>query len=297
MTQGMNIGLVVAASIIMGRGLAPLMQVMSTWRMTVGAREAYYRLRAFTAFLDLQTAAMPLPAPTGRLQADGATLRVGGQILVNNVSFALDAGQLLGIIGPSGAGKTSLCRLLLGIAPCAGGKVLLDGNSIFSWDKREIGRYIGYLPQVIELFPGTVAENIARLGDPDEAALEQAIALGGCEQLVNSLPDGLNTMLEGPAGVKLSGGQRQKVGLARALYKNPSLLVLDEPTSNLDEAGEQQFLQTLEAMRQKRDCTCVVVTHKPSLLQSMDSILVMQNGALAMFGPKNEVFAKLMVAK
>ncbi|MCA1786495.1 MAG: ATP-binding cassette domain-containing protein, partial [Desulfobacteraceae bacterium] len=185
MTEGMDIGLVVAASIIMGRGLAPLMQVMSTWRMSQGAREAYQRLKAFTAFLEQQTDAMPLPEPTGRLRADGATFRVGGQVLVNNVSFSLDAGQLLGIIGPSGAGKTTLCRLLLGISPCAGGKVLLDGNTIFSWDKQEIGRFIGYLPQEIELFPGTVAENIARLGDPDRASLEQALALSGSEHLVN----------------------------------------------------------------------------------------------------------------
>jgi len=297
MTQGMDIGLVVAASIIMGRGLAPLMQVMSTWRMTVGAREAYQRLKAFTAFLEQQADTMPLPEPSGRLQADGATFRIGGQTLVNNVSFVLDAGHLLGIIGPSGAGKTTLCRLLLGISPCAGGKVLLDGNNIFSWDKQEIGRFIGYLPQEIELFPGTVAQNIARLGDPDRASLERSLALSGSEHLVNSLPDGLNTMLEGPEGVKLSGGQRQKVGLARALYKNPRLLVLDEPTSNLDEAGEQQLLQTLETLRQKRASTCVMVTHKPALLQSMDSILVMQNGTVAMFGPKNEVFAKLAGAK
>ncbi len=293
MTQGMNIGLVVAASIIMGRGLAPLMQVMSTWRMTLGAREAYQRLKAFSAFLEQQADAMPLPEPTGRLTADGATYRVGSQTLVNNVSFSLDPGHLLGIIGPSGAGKTTLCRLLLGISPCAAGTVLLDGNNIFSWDKEEIGRFIGYLPQEIELFPGTVAQNIARLGDPDRASLERALALSGSGHLVNSLPDGLNTMLEGPEGVKLSGGQRQKIGLARALYKNPRLLVLDEPTSNLDEEGEQQLLQTLETLRQKRSCTCVMVTHKPSLLQSMDSILVMQNGAVAMFGPKNDVFAKL----
>jgi len=297
MTRGMDIGLVVAASIIMGRALAPLMQVMSSWRTTQGAKEAYQRVKAFSDFLENQTDTMPLPDPAGNLQVENASFRIGGHTLVNNVSFTLDAGSLLGIIGPSGAGKTTLCRMLLGIAPCVGGKVLLDGHSIFNRDKEEIGPFIGYLPQEIELFPGTVAENIARLGKPARADLERAIALSGCADLMNNLPDGLNTMLEGSEGVKLSGGQRQKIGLARALYKNPRFLVLDEPTSNLDEQGEQKLLQTLETLGQKRTCTCVMVTHKPSLLQSMDSILVMQNGAVAMFGPKNDVFAKLAGGK
>ncbi|MEE4362573.1 MAG: type I secretion system permease/ATPase [Desulfotignum sp.] len=297
MTRGMDIGLVVAASIIMGRGLAPLMQVMSSWRMTQGAKEAYQRVKAFSDFLENQTDTMPLPEPTGHLQVESASFRIGGQTLVNNVSFALDPGHMLGIIGPSGAGKTTLCRMLLGIAPCFGGNVLLDGSSIFSRDKEAVGRFIGYLPQEIELFPGTVAQNIARLGEPQRASLERAIALSGCEHLVNNLPDGLNTHLEGADGMRLSGGQRQKVGLARALYNNPKLLVLDEPTSNLDEAGEQQLLQTLETLGRKRSCTCIMVTHKPALLQSMDSILVMQNGAVAMFGPKNDVFAKLAGGK
>ena len=297
MTRGMDIGLVVAASIIMGRGLAPLMQVMSSWRMTMGAKEAYQRVKTFSDFLENQTDTMPLPEPAGSLQVENASFRIGGQTLVNNVSFALDPGHLLGIIGPSGAGKTTLCRMLLGIAPCFGGNVLLDGSSIFSRDKEEIGPYIGYLPQEIELFPGTVAENIARLGEHHKVSLERAIALSGCKDLVNSLPDGLNTQLEGADGLRLSGGQRQKVGLARALYNNPKLLILDEPTSNLDEAGEQQLLQTLETLGRKRSCTCIMVTHKPALLQSMDSILVMQNGAVAMFGPKNDVFAKLAGGK
>ncbi|MFO7883887.1 MAG: type I secretion system permease/ATPase [Desulfobacteraceae bacterium] len=293
MTRGMDIGLVVAASIIMGRGLAPLMQVMSSWRMTQGAKEAYQRVKTFSEFLENQPDTMSLPEPQGHLQVEHASFRIKGQTLVSNVSFSLEPGQLLGIIGPSGAGKTTLCRMLLGIAPCAGGNVLLDGSRIFSRDKEEVGPFIGYLPQEIELFPGTVAENIARLGEPHRAALERAIALSGCRDLVDSLPDGLNTLLEGDNGLRLSGGQRQKIGLARALYNNPRLLVLDEPTSNLDEAGEQQLVQTLEKLGQNRTCTCVMVTHKPSLLQSMDSILVMQNGAVAMLGPKNEVFAKL----
>ncbi len=297
MTQGMNIGLVVAASIIMGRALAPLMQVMSSWRTTLAAREAYRRLKAFSDFLEQQPEEMPLPPPRGRIRVENATLRIGEKILVNQVSFQLEPGHLLGIIGPSGAGKTSLCRLLLGISPCTSGRVTLDGANVFTRDKEQAGRYIGYLPQEIELFPGTVAQNIARLEEPSRRSLERAMALSGIQALVNSLPDGLDTRLEGVDGVRLSGGQRQKIGLARALYNGPRFLVLDEPTSNLDEAGEQHLMQALAALSRERSCTCVMVTHKPSLLQSMDSILVMQNGAVAMFGPKNEIFARLAGAR
>jgi ABC-type protease/lipase transport system fused ATPase/permease subunit len=236
---------------------------------------------------------MTLPAPVGHLHTEKATFRIGGQVLVNQVSFQLPAGHLLGIIGPSGAGKTTLCRLLLGINPCSGGRVTLDGNDIYAWDKDEIGPFIGYLPQEIELFPGTVAENIARLGEPHRRLVEKAIALSNIGDLVNSLPDGLNTRLEEADSFRLSGGQRQKIGLARALYNHPRLLVLDEPTANLDESGEQHLMQTLEKLRRERACTCIMVTHKPSLLQSMDFILVMKQGAAAMFGPKNEIFARL----
>jgi len=297
MTQGMNIGLVVAASIIMGRALAPLMQLMSTWRTTLGAREAYQRLKMFTDFLEKQTKSMPLPPPAGHLQADGATFRIQGKLLVNQVTFQMEAGYLLGIIGPSGAGKTTLCRLLLGINPCSGGRVTLDGNNIFSWNKDEIGPFIGYLPQEIELFPGTVAQNIARLGEPRRADLERAIELSGIRALVNQLPDGLETRLEGPDGVTLSGGQRQAIGLARALYGKPRFLVLDEPTSNLDDAGEQHLMETLEKLSRERTCTCVMVTHKPSLLKSMDFILVLRDGTVAMFGPKDEIFSRLAGAR
>lgn len=293
MTEGMNIGLVVAASIIMGRALGPLMQLMSSWRMTQGAREAYQRLKTFTDFLERQTTPMTLPAPAGHLHAEAATFRIQGKTLVNQVSFELEAGHLLGIIGPSGAGKTTLCRMLLGISPCAGGRVTLDGNNIFSWDKNEIGPFVGYLPQEIELFPGTVAQNIARLGEPSRRSLEKALSFSGIENLVNHLPDGLDTRLGGTDGVNLSGGQRQAIGLARALYGSPRFLVLDEPTSNLDEAGEQHLMKTLEKLRQDRTCTCVMVTHKPSLLQSMDFLLVMKNGEAAMYGPKNEIFSRL----
>ncbi|MDA3791021.1 MAG: type I secretion system permease/ATPase [Desulfobacula sp.] len=293
MTQGFNVGLMVAASIIMGRGLAPLMQVMSSWRFMTQARESYKRLKGFAAFADQQAKTMPLPEPQGDINVTGAVFRIGESVLLKGVSFGLKKGEFLGIIGPSGAGKTTLCRLLLGVWPSMGGKVYLDGKDIFLWDKEEIGQYIGYLPQEIELFPGTVAENIARLGKVDDKDLEKAIEISGIKDMVESFPEGVLTQLEGEKGLKLSGGQKQKIGLARAVYGNPRFLVLDEPTSNLDEQGEQQLLRTLLEMKQKGSCTCIMVTHKQSLLRSMDKMLVLQDGRVAMFGPKDAVFAKL----
>jgi PrtD family type I secretion system ABC transporter len=293
MTANFNVGLMVAASIIMGRGLAPLRQIMTSWQSTARARDAYLRLDASLAFYEQQAQAMPLPEPQGALVADNVFYGVSGRMLVNNVSFTLQPGEFLGIIGPSGAGKTTLCRLLLGIIPSLVGKVYLDGKDIFSWSKDEVGQYIGYLPQEIELFPGTVAENIARLGNLENEHIEQAIEICGIGDMVEHFSQGLETQLEGEKGLKPSGGQKQRIGLARAVYKNPRLLVLDEPTSNLDEQGEEQLLRTLLKMKQSTACTCIMVTHKPSLLQSMDKILVLRNGSVAGFGPKDAVFAEL----
>ena len=292
MKEGFNVGLMVAASIIMGRGLAPLMQVMSSWRLTTQAKESYQRLKGFSAMLEQQVQTMPLPVPKGHLNVAGAVFRIKDQVLLKGVSFELEPGSFLGIIGPSGAGKTTLCRLLLGIWPSFGGKVYLDGKDIFSWNKEEVGQYIGYLPQEIELFPGTVEQNIARLGTADREQVEKALDICGIKDMVDGFPQGLETLLEGENGLRLSGGQKQKIGLARAVYKNPRFLVLDEPTSNLDEQGEQQLLVALRSMKKHHACTCIMVTHKPSLLHSMDKMLVMRDGQVAMFGPKDEVFAK-----
>lgn len=293
MTEGFDVGMMVAASIIMGRGLAPLMQVMSTWRLITQAKESYQRLKEFSDMLDKQSPAMPLEQPKGSLSVKGAIFHVNGQLLLKGVSFELLPGEFLGVIGPSGAGKTTLCRLLLGIWPSFGGKVYLDGKDIFLWNKEEVGHHIGYLPQEIELFPGTVAQNITRLGSVDMECLEQALVLSGIKEMVEKFPDGVLSQLEGEEGLRLSGGQKQKIGLARAIYKNPKFLILDEPTSNLDEQGEQQLLAALLHMKQTQECSCVMVTHKPQLLQSMDKVLVLQDGGVAMFGPKDEVFAKL----
>ncbi len=293
MKEGFDVGLMVAASIIMGRGLAPLMQFMSSWRQASMTRQAYERVKGLSAMAQARGKNTPLPVPKGRLEVSHALFRIKDQVLINGVNFSLEPGEFLGLIGPSGAGKTTLCRLILGIWPSFGGKVFLDGRDIFGWDKEEIGAHIGYLPQEVTLFPGTVAENVARFGPVDENLLNQALGISGCKEMVDKLPKGVKTILEREDGIKLSGGQCQKLGLARALYGNPKLLVLDEPTSNLDEAGEHQLVKALQILKESRACTCVMVTHKPSLLQPMDKVLVLKNGMAAFYGPRDQVFSDL----
>jgi ABC-type protease/lipase transport system fused ATPase/permease subunit len=296
MTQGFDVGLMVAASIIMGRGLAPLMQLMGSWRQARHAWDAFRRLKQLVPG-EIGTPdrpdPLPLPEPEGRIEVAGATFVMGGRLLLHQVTFTLSPGQFLGVIGPSGAGKTTLCRLLLGIWPALDGRVLLDGRDVTAWDRDAMGRCIGYLPQEVALFPGTVAQNIARLETPDDAELSAAMDLSRTRDLVDSLPQGLDTRLGGPEGVRLSGGQKQKIGLARALYRRPALLVLDEPTASLDAHSEKQLMETLAELKAGGDCTCVMVTHKKDLLESMDRLLVLQNGQVVLFGPKDNVVGRL----
>jgi PrtD family type I secretion system ABC transporter len=284
-------GTIIAASVIMGRALAPVDQVIGTWRQTVEARGAYKRLDSL-----LLTAAeeesMDLPAPTGKLDVEGAGLAVGGSQILRGITFSLQPGEQMGLIGPSGAGKTTLCRLLLGIWPSSGGTVRLDGADVYSWNQEELGRYIGYLPQDVELFPGTVSENIARLGRIDSEKVVEAAQKAGVHEVILRLPQGYDTEI-GEGGSALSGGQRQRIGLARALYGTPVFLVLDEPNSNLDDAGERALMHTLKALREN-GTTVIMVTHKPALLSGMDRVLMLKEGQVAMFGPRQEVLARLM---
>ena len=287
--EGFSVGLMVAAAIIMGRALAPLMQVMGSWRFTTQARDAYKRLAGFAAFIEQEPERMLMPEPEGNLNVVGASFRIGEHIILRGISFDLKAGEFLGIIGPSGAGKTTLCRLLLGSWPTMAGKVYFDGRDMFLWDKEAAGKFIGYMPQEIELFPASVAENIARLGEVEMGKVEMAAKICGLHDMVESFPQGYQTRLEGEKGLQLSGGQKQRLGLARAVYGNPKLLVLDEPTSNLDKQGEQDLLNTLLRIKQEKACTCIMVTHKPELLQSMDKMLLLREGKVVSFGPKDKV--------
>ncbi|MDD4073842.1 MAG: type I secretion system permease/ATPase [Desulfobacterales bacterium] len=284
-------GCMIAASIIMGKALAPVQSGIGSWKMMVEARGAWKRLEAL--FERPGTAAgMDLPDPHGQLTAEHVTFVLQGTYILRDINFALQPGESLGLIGPSGAGKSTLCRLLLGIWPSSGGKVRLDGADIYTWDQEKLGPHIGYLPQDVELFTGTVADNIARLGEVDSEKVIAAARQAGVHELVLNFPQGYDTRI-GEGGVVLSGGQRQRIGLARALYGGPRLVVLDEPNSNLDDEGEKALLNSWAQLK-AQGSTLVVVSHKPALLSGVDKILMLRAGQLAMFGPRDAVFQKLI---
>ncbi|NLC71283.1 MAG: type I secretion system permease/ATPase [Desulfuromonadaceae bacterium] len=284
-------GCMIAASIIMGKALGPVQMGIGSWKFMIEARGAWSRL---DALFSQSTAApgMDLPAPQGQLSAEHVSLALKNNYILRDISFALPAGESMGLIGPSGAGKSTLCRLLLGIWPPTEGKVRLDGADIFSWEQEKLGPYIGYLSQDMELFSGTVAENIARLGTVDSERVIAAARKAGVHELALNFPGGYDTRI-GDGGVILSGGQRQRIGLARALYGEPRLVILDEPNSNLDDEGERALLNALAQLKAEK-VTVVVVSHKPSLLSGVDKILMLRGGQLAMFGPRDAVFQKLM---
>lgn len=291
--QELTAGVMIAASIIMGRGLAPVESAIGSWRGFVAARSAYARLRETLAALPDERDAMALPAPKGNLYVENlyGAPPAGGKSVVCGVSFQVKRGQVLGITGPSGAGKSSIVRLLVGVWAPVSGTVRLDGVSISDWKREEVGPHLGYLPQDIELFPGTVAENIARFGEVDALFVVEAARRCGAHQMILEMPDGYDTKI-GPNGANLSGGQRQRIGLARALYRMPALIVLDEPTSNLDAEGEAAVRQVLEELR-SAGRTVVVIAHRPALLGGTDLLMVIQCGSIARFGPTSELMPQI----
>jgi ATP-binding cassette subfamily C exporter for protease/lipase len=236
---------------------------------------------------------MPLPAPKGLLTVEALMAGAPGQQLpiIRGVQFALQPGEVLAVVGPSASGKTTLARLLVGLWPSMGGKVRLDGADIHTWDKTELGPHLGYLPQGVELLEGTLAENIARFGEVDMAQVEAAARLVGLHELILSLPQGYNSPV-GRDGAMLSGGQRQRVGLARAVYGKPVFVVLDEPNSSLDEAGDAALANAIASLKQL-GTTFVVMTHRTSVLGVADKMLIMRDGAQQAFGPRDEVLATL----
>lgn len=283
----------IVASILGGRALAPLVQVISGWRQIANAKEAYGRLDGLLKEFPQKAKGMSLPAPEGRLTVEGVFAgppRTTAQIL-KGISFRIEPGHSLVIVGPSASGKTTLARLLVGIWPSLQGKVRLDGNDIYQWDKEELGEYIGYLPQNVELFAGTIGENIARFGNPDPEKIREACRLVGLEEFIDSLPDGFDTRL-GDDGSFLSGGERQRVALARAVYGMPKLLVLDEPNSSLDEKGDVALMNTLKMLK-AHGSTIVVITHRLNILGAIDNMMVLIDGQIQKMGPCQEVLASL----
>ncbi|MFN3790833.1 type I secretion system permease/ATPase [Massilia sp.] len=289
-------GMMIAASILVGRTLAPVQQVIGVWKSWSSTRSAYDRLTKLLEANPTRPAGMALPAPKGMLTLEGVTAAPPGMRnpIVKNVSFGIVPGDILGVLGPSGSGKSTLARLLVGVWPAMMGKVRLDGADIYSWNKAELGPYLGYLPQDIELFSGTVSENIARFGEVDPEKVVQAAKRAGVHDMILHFPEGYDTKL-GDGGAGLSGGQKQRIGLARAMYGDPSLIVLDEPNSNLDDTGEQALVAAINDLRQ-RGKTIVLITHRTSVIGATTKLLLMREGAVHMFGPTAQVLAALQEA-
>jgi len=282
-------GMMIAASILVGRTLAPVQQVIAVWKTWSSTRSSFDRLTKLLEANPERPAGMPLPAPRGNLSVEAVTAAPPGvrNAIVKNLTFGIEAGDVLGIVGPSGSGKSTLARLLVGVWPAMIGKVRLDGADIYAWNKAELGPHLGYLPQDIELFSGTVSENIARFGEVDSEKVVLAAKRAGVHDMILHLPEGYDTRL-GDGGAGLSGGQKQRLGLARAMYGDPALLVLDEPNSNLDEVGEQALVTAVLDLRQ-RGKTIVLITHRPSAISVTTKLLVVRDGQVQLFGPTKDV--------
>jgi PrtD family type I secretion system ABC transporter len=285
-------GVMIASSILGARALAPIESTVGAWKSIIAVRLAWGRLRMLLAQAPRREEGMALPAPSGHLQVQRVSyvVPVGRRPVLSNVSFELKAGESLGIIGPSAAGKSTLMRLLIGAWPCAAGAVRLDGGDIYAWPRQELSRYIGYLPQDVELFSGSVRENIARLTQGDPEDIVRAAKLAHAHEMILALPNGYDTDI-GEQGHRLSGGQRQRIGLARSLYGDPRLVALDEPNSNLDAAGEEALMQTLLALKQQ-GVTVAVVAHRPMILDNMDKMLALRDGMVEAFGPRAEIMQR-----
>lgn len=289
-------GMMIIGSILGGRVLAPLVQIVTQWRMVVNVRDAWQRLEGLLASAPVKPVAMSLPAPHGSLLVEALVAGApnGGVAIIKNVAFSLPPGQVLAVVGPSASGKTTLARLLVGLWPAVSGKVRLDGADVFTWDKKELGPYLGYLPQGVELLDGTLAENIARFGEVEPAKVKEAARAVGLHEFIMSLPQGYDSPV-GRDGAMLSGGQRQRVALARAIYDDPVLVVLDEPNSSLDESGDAALASAILELK-ARGTTFVIMTHRTSVLAVADKMLVLRDGVMQMFGPRDEVLTALKQA-
>ncbi|MGO1344038.1 type I secretion system permease/ATPase [Chromohalobacter japonicus] len=285
-------GMMIAGSILMGRALSPIDQMIGSWKGFVSARSAYHRLNELFEKVPAEQRRMSLPAPEGRLSIESVAAAPPGARMatIRGINFETAPGEHIGIIGPSAAGKSTLARVLLGIWPSQVGTVRLDGADISQWNRDELGPYIGYLPQDIELFDGTISENIARFGEVDSEKVVAAAKKAGVHEMVLQLGNGYDTYINASSGA-LSGGQRQRVGLARALYDDPALVVLDEPNSNLDDNGERALSQAIETLK-REGATLFVISHRQSVLKHVDQLLVLKDGQVSMFGPRDQVMAR-----
>lgn len=292
-THEINPGLMMAGSLLLGRALSPIDQMIGSWKGFVAARMQYQRLNETLEKLNAEPERMSLPDPEGHVQVESLIVAPPGAKapVIRNISFVAPAGSIVGIVGPSAAGKSTLARALLGIWAPQHGKVRLDGADISAWDKRELGPHLGYLPQDIELFEGSISDNIARFGKVDPEQVVLAARIAGVHELILQLPDGYDTVI-GTDGVNLSGGQRQRIGLARAVYGSPRLIVLDEPNSNLDEVGERALGVALQKIKET-GATVFIISHRPNILSRLDRVMVLNAGTLTMYGARDQVIAEL----
>lgn len=293
----MSPGMMIAGSILMGRALAPLDLLIGTWSGFNNARTAYSRLNQLLLAIPKGERKMTLPSPEGKLIVENVHAIPPGSKApaLKGVSFTVEPGSHVGIVGPSAAGKSTLSRIILGLWPVANGVVRLDGADINHYNRDELGPHLGYLPQDIELFDGSISENIARFGDVDPVKVVEAAKKAGVHEMILQLPDGYDTVIGSTVGA-LSGGQRQRIGLARAIYGQPRFIVLDEPNSNLDDQGEAALVQAMQILK-KEGATVLVVSHRPSILKNIDQLLVLKDGAMQMFGNRDDVMQALAQQK
>jgi PrtD family type I secretion system ABC transporter len=282
-------GAMIAGSILMGRALAPVEQAIGSWKTVVAARAAYERINTQLRENTPQAQSMALPPPTGKIDVEAVIYAYpeSSEPTLKNVSFSLNAGETLGVVGPTASGKSTLVRLLIGNLAPRSGHVRIDDMDAAEWNAEDLGPHIGYLPQDVELFGGTIQENIARLGEASSEDVIAAAQLANVHEMVLRMPKGYDTEI-GERGMALSGGQRQRVGLARALFQSPKLVVLDEPNANLDQEGELALLQAIEKLKETKT-TAIIVAHRPAVLQHVDKILVMKEGTVRLFGDRAEV--------
>lgn len=292
-THEITPGLLMAGSLLLGRALSPIDQMIGSWKGFVGARVQYNRLNETLEKLSAEAERMKLPAPQGHIQVENLIVTPPGAKtpVIRNISFVAPAGTVVGIVGPSAAGKSTLVRALMGVWAPQHGVVRLDGADISAWDKHELGPHVGYLPQDIELFEGSISENIARFEAIDAEKTVHAAKVAGVHEMILMLPDGYDTVI-GSDGINLSGGQRQRIGLARALYGNPRLIVLDEPNSNLDDVGERALGVALQKIKET-GATVFIVSHRPNILARLDRVMVLSAGTISLYGAREQVIAEL----
>jgi len=297
----MTAGMIFASSLVSARALHPLDQLIGAWRQIVDARRAWRRLEKALAGQPEETGKLALPDPSGALAVQDLVFMApnaapGAAPIIKRLNFAIAAGQAVAIVGQSGAGKSTLARLLVGATQPTSGSVRIDGADLKTWDENQIGRHIGYLAQEVELFPGTITQNVARLDlDADDASVVEAVKRADAHELIAAQPDGYQTRI-GPSDRVLSGGERQRIGLARALYGKPRILVLDEPSTHLDGAGEASLEAVLAAAR-AAGVTTIVITHRPSIAMACDRVMLLRGGAIEAFGPSGDVLRQVSVAK